>query len=110
MAAVAVEKPVRVQRKRVRGFRLPPNTVCVTRPGYFGNPFTAKEYGNLGAVWKYEKWLQDTLDGQLVMDRARKELRGRNLACFCPVGSSCHVDVLLKLANEEMPALAESEG
>lgn len=32
-------KPVRIQRKRVKGWRMPPNTVSVTRPGKWGNPF-----------------------------------------------------------------------
>ena len=31
----------RVQRKRTKGYRLPPRTVCCTRPGALGNPFTA---------------------------------------------------------------------
>lgn len=31
--------PVRVQRRRVKGWRMPENTVSVTRPGPFGNPF-----------------------------------------------------------------------
>lgn len=26
-------------------------------------------------------------------------LRGRDLACFCPIGLPCHADVLLELAN-----------
>ena len=29
----------------------------------------------------------------------RKELRGKNLACFCPLDQPCHADVLLKIAN-----------
>lgn len=32
-------EPVRIQRKRAKGWRMPENTVCVTRPGKFGNPF-----------------------------------------------------------------------
>lgn len=28
------------------------------------------------------------------------ELRGRNLACWCPLDSPCHADVLLELAND----------
>ena len=32
-------KPMRVQRLRKKGAKLPPNTVSVTRPGPFGNPF-----------------------------------------------------------------------
>ncbi len=31
--------PIRIQRKRVKGWKMPPNTVSVTRPGRFGNPF-----------------------------------------------------------------------
>lgn len=31
--------PVRVQRKRTKGWRMPPNTVYVGRPGKWGNPF-----------------------------------------------------------------------
>lgn len=31
--------PVRVQRKRTRGWRMPENTVSVCRPGKWGNPF-----------------------------------------------------------------------
>lgn len=32
-------QPKRIQRKRIKGWKMPPNTVCVTRPGKFGNPF-----------------------------------------------------------------------
>ena len=32
---------------------------------------------------------------------AREELRGKNLACFCPLSEPCHADVLLEVANEE---------
>jgi len=33
--------------------------------------------------------------------RARlPELRGRDLACWCPEGAPCHADVLLEMANE----------
>jgi hypothetical protein len=31
--------PVRVQRKRTKGWKMPPNTVSVTRPRKWGNPF-----------------------------------------------------------------------
>jgi len=30
-------------------------------------------------------------------------LRGKNLACWCKLGSACHSDVLLRLANSEPP-------
>ena len=31
--------PRRIQRKRLKGWRKPPGSVCVTRPGIFGNPY-----------------------------------------------------------------------
>ncbi len=29
-----------------------------------------------------------------------RELRGKNLACWCALGKPCHADVLLELANQ----------
>lgn len=88
----------RIQRKRTKGWRMPKNTVSVTRPGKYGNPF---EIGALGI----------TVDNCLrlfeiyVFNRIREEpdflkpLRGKNLACFCSLEQPCHADVLLRLAN-----------
>lgn len=33
------------------------------------------------------------------LERIRTELRGHDLACWCPLGQPCHADVLLELAN-----------
>lgn len=38
--------PVRIQRKRTPGWKMPPNTVSVTRPGKWGNPFNFKSSDN----------------------------------------------------------------
>lgn len=86
--------PQRIQRKRAPGWRMPPNTVSVTRPGKWGNPFTVAKYGRLGAVAMYRQMM--TGRGLL---RVHHELRGKNLACFCPLDQPCHADVLLELAN-----------
>ena len=32
-------RPVRIQRKRTKGWKMPPNTVYVGRPTEWGNPF-----------------------------------------------------------------------
>ena len=38
-------------------------------------------------------------------DRARRELAGVDLACWCPLDAACHGDVLLRLANPvQVPA------
>jgi hypothetical protein len=36
----------RVQLSRKKGWRMPPNTVSVARPGKWGNPFKVGEYGD----------------------------------------------------------------
>lgn len=41
--------PIRVQRKRIQGFKLPENTVCVTRDTKFGNPFKVGKYFAINA-------------------------------------------------------------
>jgi hypothetical protein len=33
------DKPIGIQRKRTKGFKLPPNTVCVNRGTIWGNPY-----------------------------------------------------------------------
>lgn len=93
--------PIRIQRKRVKGWKAPENTVSVTRPGPFGNPFTPVKKHNekirKEAVEKYEVWLRNNGD---FLKKVRQELRGKNLMCFCRIGSVCHADVLLKYANQ----------
>lgn len=39
----------RIQRKRTKGFRLPPNTICVSRPSKFSNPF--RDMKDMVYVW-----------------------------------------------------------
>lgn len=106
-------KRVRIQRKRTKGFKLPPNTVCVDRSTRYGNPFVVGTYQKhplkyLGLVLVRDKhhakvlfkeWLAVTEEGRKVAKRARDELRNKNVACFCGVNDDCHGDVLLKMAN-----------
>ena len=33
------------------------------------------------------------------MREATSELRGKDLACFCPLTAKCHADLLLEIAN-----------
>jgi len=37
-------------------------------------------------------------DRDWILDHLR-ELRGKNLACWCKAGTPCHADILLRLAN-----------
>ena len=42
------------------------------------------------------------LDGLIDHELYLAPLRGKNLACWCPLDQPCHADVLLELANEDM--------
>ena len=99
--------PERIQRKRSKGWKMPPNTVYVGRGSKFGNPFKITEDRDAREVVSaFEIWL--TVDGVhagipekkvAILDNIEK-LKGKNLACWCKIGAPCHADVLLKLVNK----------
>jgi Domain of unknown function (DUF4326) len=111
-------KPRRVQLRRTKGWRMPANTVKVDRTTLFGNLFSIKDYGHDRAVALHRAWITgrkiDAPMSPTEMDKltARREqvlrslptLRGKNLACWCPLPKSgepdnCHAATLLELAN-----------
>lgn len=92
---------------------MPPNTVKVSRPTKWGNPYVVgvdghaahcvAEYRRLLVGEQVTSWPGDQLmppHFTLTVFDAQKELRGMNLACFCPLDQLCHADVLLELANQ----------
>lgn len=107
------EKPVRVQLRRTKGWRMPANTVKVDRTTKWGNPFKP----GVPCAYTGGRPVQDTRhaftlyravapDNEALVAVARAELRGKNLACWCPiepyaVDGCCHADVLLEIANAE---------
>lgn len=95
--------PERVQRSRRKGWRMPPNTVNVARPSKWGNPYPLALFGNDRAlvVRTFRAYLAHP-NGADLATAARKQLRGKNLACWCPLDQPCHADVLLEVANESV--------
>jgi hypothetical protein len=131
--------PERIQRRRVKGWRMPEGAVYVGRPTLWGNPWiagkpavlhlggmpwqlacsltpeqAARQYYGLMRGWWIDhmplppatypahkaKYIADLKRHRnAVLERAR-ELRGRDLACWCPLDHPCHADVLLRIANE----------
>ncbi len=89
----------RVQRKRTKGFKLPPNAKYVGRPTKYGNPFTMKNgLTRKEAIDRYR---------YMILSKPPKErieflrpLRGKDLACFCSLDQPCHADVLLQLLKD----------
>lgn len=101
--------PLRIQRKRLAGWRMPEGAVYVGRPTIWGNPRpTASEYRTLaeaicgvsGQSHFHEVDLREFLQIQTAMGRIH-ELRGKQLACWCSLDQPCHADVLCELANSE---------
>lgn len=109
--------PHRVQLRRTKGWRMPENTVSVARPTKWGNPYYVlaamadplyvptdmRAVATRGeAVMRFE-WLftaPTTPDPYYPHpDDIREALRGKNLACWCPLDAPCHADVLLEVAN-----------
>jgi hypothetical protein len=92
-------RPVRVQLSRKKGWRMPPGTVKVDRTTPFGNPFPI-DAGREKSVQAFREWFVSTDEGRMLARRARAELRGKNLACWCPLDGPCHADTLLAAAND----------
>lgn len=106
-------RPVRLQLSRRKGFDLQAQSrainglpaVNVARPSKWGNPYQAGTDGEGDRAY-LARLYRDYMDRQLAPETPRREttvaalreLRGRNLACWCPPGP-CHADVLLELAN-----------
>ncbi len=111
---------------------MPEGAVYVGRPTKWGNPFVINEVVTRNKCLRlYRAWLTGTFTersiekiiGQGVTVEKQPlpmlkylmwrgwvrnhihELRGKDLACWCPLDQPCHADVLLELANaDEVPA------
>lgn len=85
--------------------------VYVGRPTKWGNPWRVgmfRGFTRQDAIDSFRKWASGKTynnvshwgNSSVAMHMAaRRELRGKNLACFCPLDQPCHADVLLELAN-----------
>ena len=72
--------------------------------------YNTKQEAVLDAIRCYQLWLlpythesssmEDFLLSAAVMEDAKLNLKGKNLACWCGLDEICHADVLLKIAND----------
>lgn len=93
-------KPHRVQLRRTKGWKMPPNTVKVSRPAKWGNPHKV----GWCDLCQAEHTCNEAITlfrycAELLQPEIRADLRGKNLACFCALDEPCHGDVLLEIAN-----------
>ena len=101
---------------------MPEGAVYVGRPSIYGNPYRAEHWGAELCVAIYRETIQGCWNPNYIQHLEVEEssaiygihceylrttrrriylpdLRGKDLACWCPVGAPCHGDVLLELAN-----------
>lgn len=101
---------------------MPEGAVYVGRGSRWGNPFKVGtiffvEPGNSNrgyryinsnedAAYLYRYWLKGRYKDHPELPQAPEgldPLKGKDLACWCPLDHPCHADVLLELANKETP-------
>lgn len=110
----------RIQRKRSKGWKMPEGAVYVGRPTKWGNPYRVGmwlNYEATEAVRDFRNWASGNYTcngtawgnghGKEMAKAAAVELRGKDLACWCPLDQPCHADVLLEIANSENGRLRE---
>ena len=96
-----MSSPKRLRRSRRRGWKTPLGAVYVGRPTRFGNPHVVSHLHD-DASLAVARYRADLLAGRLrvSVDDVRRELRGKDLLCWCALDRPCHADVLLELARE----------
>ena len=96
--------PVRIQRKRTKGWRMPPGARYVGRPTIWGNPYRIGSWDNGGsspaeAAEAYRFWLANKLRDRPTMLDALRDATA--LACWCPLDAKwCHADILIELLGQ----------
>jgi len=99
--------PKRIQRKRAKGWRMPPGAIYVGDPTIYANHASWRAMGRAGATEWFRRetiphWQSDAPDD---FRQRLDELRGHDLVCWCPLTDDdgnpvpCHADVWLELAN-----------
>jgi len=109
--------PERIQLRRTKGWRMPPNTVKVDRTTPWGNPFVVGKPGGaytakvMDRRHAWQLYRSVALTNEKLIAAAREHLRGKNLACWCPKDDPyedcCHAAVLLEIANGPAPQHSE---
>jgi len=72
--------------------------VYIGRPSIWGNPFVIGRDGDkTERLRKYREWIMSQPE---LLERAKRELRGRTIACWCKP-EACHGDILAEIADAD---------
>ncbi len=91
-------KPGRVQLSRAAGWRLPPGAVSVAYPTKWANPFRPPARTPAANAAALDRYRQHLAGHPELVEAARTELAGKDLACWCAPELPCHADLLLVIA------------
>jgi len=80
-----------------RGSTFPPEPLKSFNGWWFASRIEA--VGKAVAMFRF-RLTTDITSCRLAIADELAELRGKNLACWCPLDQPCHADVLLELANQ----------
>lgn len=109
--------PERIQRQRTKGWRMPSGAIYIGRPTPYGNPYSIGSSHIFRDVDSGQEFKGTVVDAKgslaffrkYAVERLRENpdwlrpLRGKTLACWCPLDTHCHGDILLELANAPEP-------
>jgi len=77
---------------------MPENTVYVGRPSKWGNPYHVTLVTKVEEVLPmYKLYLERRLD---LDPHFLDDLKGKDLACWCPLDKPCHADIILAKLTE----------
>lgn len=110
-------RPVRIQRSRARGWRMPENTLYVGRNSILGNPWVGQD-----AIAAYKLFLEQVVKGspdvsaiegalrvtrtfdkpivywgELQFELIRYAKNPSDVACWCGLDKACHGDLIVAL-------------
>jgi hypothetical protein len=103
--------PIRYRRSRAKGSRLPPGVVCVDRTTAWGNCFVVGRDGAAEVCVLKHKTVVCSSELFADFDPAAQRkmrdhfqaniegMRGKSVACWCPLDAPCHGDTILRCAN-----------
>jgi hypothetical protein len=89
--------PKRIQISPEKGWKMPPDTINISRPSKWGNPWRRRMSPD-EALNKYRLWLSGDVRCFWLAGPPPpvKELRGKNVACRCGPHDKCHGDIILE--------------
>lgn len=92
--------PKRIQRKRTKGWKMPEGALYVGRPSQWSNHFVIGFAGDAQTCVLLYKYYAVEPMLEIHGEEYFAELRGKDLACWCPLDQPCHADILLEVANK----------